>query len=114
MEKHQNTKQTGKGTKTKGAKGPKQRGEGTKTKGRRVMRSAAGTRDMRQNACTTDGGFCSRGAGLGGARKRQVSISGQALIFVTRSRGFSFMERPHVLVMAAFVIAQVRLGQGRG
>ena len=78
------------------------------------MRSAAGTRDMRQNACTTDGGFCSRGAGLGGARKRQVSISGQALIFVTRSRGFSFMERPHVLVMAAFVIAQVRLGQGRG
>ncbi|KAI9093880.1 hypothetical protein K1719_026878 [Acacia pycnantha] len=37
----------------------------------------------------------------------QVSIISQALIFVTRSRGWSFMERPGVLLMCAFVIAQL-------
>jgi len=35
-----------------------------------------------------------------------VSISGQAVIFITRSRGFWFMDRPSVLLMIAFVIAQ--------
>eukprot|EP00249_Psilotum_nudum_P016249 c25746_g1_i1 orf=416-3301(-) len=37
----------------------------------------------------------------------QVSIISQALIFVTRSRGFSFMERPGMLLVSAFVIAQL-------
>lgn len=37
----------------------------------------------------------------------QVSIVSQALIFVTRSRGFSFMERPGLLLVTAFVIAQL-------
>jgi len=37
----------------------------------------------------------------------QVSIISQALIFVTRSRGVSFLERPGVLLMSAFVIAQL-------
>jgi len=39
----------------------------------------------------------------------QVSISGQALIFVTRTRGFSFLDRPHLLVLGAFIFAQVIL-----
>jgi len=37
----------------------------------------------------------------------QVSIISQALIFVTRSYGWSFLERPGVLLMCAFVIAQL-------
>ncbi|XP_068326297.1 plasma membrane ATPase 4-like [Pyrus communis] len=37
----------------------------------------------------------------------QVSIVSQALIFVTRSRGFSFMERPGMLLLGAFMIAQL-------
>ncbi|KAJ8901629.1 hypothetical protein NDN08_003837 [Rhodosorus marinus] len=37
----------------------------------------------------------------------QVSISGQALIFSTRSTTFWFMERPSVLLMLAFVTAQL-------
>ncbi|KAL5061379.1 hypothetical protein RYX36_032983 [Vicia faba] len=37
----------------------------------------------------------------------QVSIISQALIFVTRSRGWSFLERPGALLMCAFVIAQL-------
>ncbi|WCJ29849.1 Plasma membrane ATPase [Euphorbia peplus] len=37
----------------------------------------------------------------------QVSIISQALIFVTRSRGFSFLERPGTMLMVAFVIAQL-------
>ncbi|ESW11044.1 hypothetical protein PHAVU_009G260800 [Phaseolus vulgaris] len=37
----------------------------------------------------------------------QVSIISQALIFVTRSFGWSFLERPGVLLMCAFVIAQL-------
>ncbi|KAK9275259.1 hypothetical protein L1049_022521 [Liquidambar formosana] len=37
----------------------------------------------------------------------QVSIISQALIFVTRSRGWSFMERPGLLLVAAFIIAQL-------
>ncbi|XP_027348813.1 ATPase 10, plasma membrane-type isoform X2 [Abrus precatorius] len=37
----------------------------------------------------------------------QVSIISQALIFVTRSRGWSFLERPGILLMCAFVIAQL-------
>ncbi|XP_018816318.2 ATPase 11, plasma membrane-type-like isoform X2 [Juglans regia] len=37
----------------------------------------------------------------------QVSIISQALIFVTRSRGWSFMERPGFLLVTAFVLAQL-------
>ncbi|PPD79040.1 hypothetical protein GOBAR_DD24026 [Gossypium barbadense] len=37
----------------------------------------------------------------------QVSIISQALIFVTRSRSWSFVERPGLLLLAAFVIAQL-------
>ncbi|XP_031480126.1 plasma membrane ATPase [Nymphaea colorata] len=37
----------------------------------------------------------------------QVSIVSQALIFVTRSRSWSFIERPGLLLMSAFVIAQL-------
>ncbi|KAK7285705.1 hypothetical protein RJT34_20483 [Clitoria ternatea] len=37
----------------------------------------------------------------------QVSIISQALIFVTRSRGWSFLERPGGLLMCAFVVAQL-------
>lgn len=36
----------------------------------------------------------------------QVAIISQALIFVTRSHGWFFMERPSVALMAAFCIAQ--------
>ncbi|QHO39988.1 Plasma membrane ATPase [Arachis hypogaea] len=44
---------------------------------------------------------------LGAAIYLQVSIISQALIFVTRSRGWSYTERPGVLLMIAFVIAQL-------
>ncbi|XP_034695865.1 ATPase 10, plasma membrane-type [Vitis riparia] len=37
----------------------------------------------------------------------QVSIISQALIFVTRSQSWSFMERPGALLMCAFVVAQL-------
>ncbi|KAL8467773.1 hypothetical protein ACS0TY_031131 [Phlomoides rotata] len=37
----------------------------------------------------------------------QVSIVSQALIFVTRSRSWSYVERPGLLLMSAFVIAQL-------
>ncbi|XP_050366555.1 plasma membrane ATPase 4-like [Argentina anserina] len=37
----------------------------------------------------------------------QVSIISQALIFVTRSRSFSFLERPGLLLLGAFIIAQL-------
>ncbi|XP_058761547.1 plasma membrane ATPase-like isoform X1 [Vicia villosa] len=37
----------------------------------------------------------------------QVSIISQALIFVTRSQRFSFVERPGVLLVAAFLLAQL-------
>lgn len=37
----------------------------------------------------------------------QVAIISQALIFVTRSHGFFFMERPSVALMVAFAIAQL-------
>ncbi|KAK0559346.1 hypothetical protein OC844_004479 [Tilletia horrida] len=37
----------------------------------------------------------------------QTAIAAQALIFVTRSRGFSWLDRPSAALMAAFVIAQV-------
>ncbi|KAG6557061.1 hypothetical protein Mapa_000987 [Marchantia paleacea] len=37
----------------------------------------------------------------------QVSIISQALIFVTRSRSWSFLERPGLLLLAAFWIAQL-------
>lgn len=37
----------------------------------------------------------------------QVSIISQALIFVTRSRGWSFLERPGMLLFVAFLIAQL-------
>ncbi|XP_052199700.1 plasma membrane ATPase 4 [Diospyros lotus] len=37
----------------------------------------------------------------------QVSIVSQALIFVTRSRSWSFVERPGLLLLTAFIIAQL-------
>ncbi|KAK3435431.1 plasma membrane ATPase 4 isoform X2 [Eucalyptus grandis] len=37
----------------------------------------------------------------------QVSIVSQALIFVTRSRSWSFVERPGLLLMSAFCVAQL-------
>lgn len=37
----------------------------------------------------------------------QVSTVSQALIFVTRSRSWSFVERPGILLMVAFLIAQL-------
>ncbi|KAE9466547.1 hypothetical protein C3L33_01547, partial [Rhododendron williamsianum] len=37
----------------------------------------------------------------------QVSIISQALIFVTRSRSWSFIERPGLLLLVAFLIAQL-------
>lgn len=37
----------------------------------------------------------------------QVAIISQALIFVTRSHGFFFMERPSFALMGAFGIAQL-------
>ncbi|KAL4571319.1 hypothetical protein LXL04_018077 [Taraxacum kok-saghyz] len=37
----------------------------------------------------------------------QVSIISQALIFVTRSRSWSFVERPGFLLLIAFFIAQL-------
>lgn len=37
----------------------------------------------------------------------QVSIISQALIFVTRSQSWSFLERPGTLLMCAFVVAQL-------
>jgi H+-transporting ATPase len=37
----------------------------------------------------------------------QVSIVSQALIFVTRSRSWSFVERPGLLLVSAFFVAQL-------
>lgn len=37
----------------------------------------------------------------------QVSTISQALIFVTRSRSWSFVERPGLLLVAAFIVAQL-------
>ncbi|KAL2482768.1 ATPase 8 [Forsythia ovata] len=37
----------------------------------------------------------------------QVSIISQALIFVTRSRSWSFLERPGILLISAFLLAQL-------
>jgi len=37
----------------------------------------------------------------------QVSTVSQALIFVTRSRGWSYVERPGILLVTAFIIAQL-------
>ena len=37
----------------------------------------------------------------------QVSIVSQALIFVTRSRSWCFLERPGLLLVSAFMIAQL-------
>jgi H+-transporting ATPase len=37
----------------------------------------------------------------------QVSIISQALIFVTRSQSWSFMERPGLLLVFAFIAAQL-------
>ncbi|KAK2993932.1 hypothetical protein RJ640_012910 [Escallonia rubra] len=46
-------------------------------------------------------------AKLASAVYLQVSTISQALIFVTRSRGWSFTERPGLLLVAAFFIAQL-------
>ncbi|KAG0741849.1 hypothetical protein G6F62_007343 [Rhizopus arrhizus] len=37
----------------------------------------------------------------------QVSTISQALIFITRSRGFFFTERPSIMLMCAFIVAQL-------
>ncbi|XP_024544580.1 plasma membrane ATPase-like [Selaginella moellendorffii] len=37
----------------------------------------------------------------------QVSVISQALIFVTRSRSFSFLERPGAMLIVAFLVAQL-------
>ncbi|XP_062209139.1 ATPase 10, plasma membrane-type-like [Phragmites australis] len=37
----------------------------------------------------------------------QISIISQALIFVTRSRGLSYLDRPGALLICAFVVAQL-------
>ncbi|XP_022143028.1 ATPase 8, plasma membrane-type isoform X2 [Momordica charantia] len=44
---------------------------------------------------------------LNSALYLQVSIISQALIFVTRSRSWSFVERPGLLLVGAFLIAQL-------
>ncbi|XP_054821846.1 ATPase 8, plasma membrane-type [Prosopis cineraria] len=44
---------------------------------------------------------------LNSALYLQVSIISQALIFVTRSRGWSILERPGVMLVGAFFIAQL-------
>ncbi|KAL3629661.1 ATPase 11, plasma membrane-type [Castilleja foliolosa] len=44
---------------------------------------------------------------LASAIHLQVSIVSQALIFVTRSRSWSFVERPGLLLVGAFLIAQL-------
>ncbi|XP_027168354.1 plasma membrane ATPase 4-like [Coffea eugenioides] len=44
---------------------------------------------------------------LNSALYLQVSIVSQALIFVTRSRSWSFVERPGLLLVGAFVVAQL-------
>ncbi|KAJ0437894.1 putative P-type H(+)-exporting transporter [Helianthus annuus] len=46
-------------------------------------------------------------AKLASAVYLQVSTISQALIFVTRSRGWSFTERPGLLLLAAFILAQL-------
>lgn len=46
-------------------------------------------------------------AKLASAVYLQVSTISQALIFVTRSRGWSFMERPGLLLVSAFIVAQM-------
>ncbi|CAN4078037.1 unnamed protein product [Withania somnifera] len=46
-------------------------------------------------------------AKLASAVYLQVSTISQALIFVTRSRGWSFTERPGLLLVAAFIVAQM-------
>lgn len=44
---------------------------------------------------------------LNSALYLQVSIISQALIFVTRSRSWSYVERPGLLLLAAFIAAQL-------
>nr|XP_043632646.1 plasma membrane ATPase 1-like isoform X2 [Erigeron canadensis] len=46
-------------------------------------------------------------AKLASAVYLQVSTISQALIFVTRSRGWSFTERPGLLLLCAFILAQL-------
>jgi H+-transporting ATPase len=44
---------------------------------------------------------------LNSALYLQVSIISQALIFVTRSRSWSYVERPGLLLLVAFFAAQM-------
>jgi len=44
---------------------------------------------------------------LNSALYLQVSIISQALIFVTRSRGWSYLECPGVMLIVAFICAQL-------
>lgn len=37
----------------------------------------------------------------------QVSTTSQALIFVTRSHSWSYVERPKLLLMVAFLVSQL-------
>jgi H+-transporting ATPase len=54
---------------------------------------------------TPDGGYTN--ARLNAIIYLQVSSISQGLIFVTRSRGFCFTERPTILLIAAFIITQL-------
>jgi H+-transporting ATPase len=54
---------------------------------------------------TSDGGFSN--GHLHAMIYLQVSSISQSLIFVTRSRGFCFTERPTILLLAAFAITQL-------
>lgn len=54
---------------------------------------------------TTDGGYAHHH--LHAMIYLQVSSISQGLIFITRSRGFCFTERPTLLLIAAFIITQL-------
>jgi len=54
---------------------------------------------------TSDGGYSD--GHLNAMIYLQVSSISQSLIFVTRSRGFCFTERPTILLIAAFVLTQL-------
>ncbi|KAG2319796.1 hypothetical protein Bca52824_013009 [Brassica carinata] len=51
--------------------------------------------------------ICKNSEQVSSAVYLQVSIISQALIFVTRSRSWSFLERPGTLLIFAFIVAQL-------
>lgn len=66
------------------------------TKTSNYLQNAFGVRHIRDNEHELDS-----------ALYLQVSIISQALIFVTRSRSWSYVERPGILLMVAFIAAQL-------